>query len=200
MGQAGGIAILLHHRSKKQDAFKLKMSTPLHCQASARDLVAVKIRVVDDTKVTTRCHSRLRLLPIERITLHERGSVPTYFTPLVQTIVDLVMFSGTDRTPVKETLDHRHILFSLAGSSYAENSRNPRATRCDLKEELEEGLGPCPRYGSEAEIGTFAKCLQFLHIYHHTSLGKKVEKTGRTPWCRLTNRVPPARESANFSI
>ncbi|KAG5878370.1 hypothetical protein JTB14_020608 [Gonioctena quinquepunctata] len=72
------------------------------------------------------------------------------------------------------------------GNSYAEDSRyrNPRATRWNLcEEELKERLGIMPTsYGSEAEMETFANCLNsaILSSYEASSPLKKVDKAGLT--------------------
>ncbi|KAG5895410.1 hypothetical protein JTB14_029422 [Gonioctena quinquepunctata] len=113
---------------------------------------------------------QLGFLSFSNLEILNRGSGPTYSTPLAQTTVDLPLCSleltGSVRdwhVSVEETLaDHRHILFSLAGNSYTEDSR----------------LGIMPtRYGSEAEIGTFANS-----SYEASCPLKKVDKGSKTPW------------------
>ncbi|KAG5881534.1 hypothetical protein JTB14_008460 [Gonioctena quinquepunctata] len=195
MGKAGGslyhctsgarLRVCIH--AKNVDATPL----PGFCH---RDLVAVKIKEVDDTKGNTR---DVIVIPLtshtKHRTLHESSNNRRSH----------VVFLETNRKRQRLAF----IRFLLEGNSYAEDSkyRYPRATRWNLYEkELKERFGTMPsRYGSDSEIETFANCLNsvILSSYEANSPLKKVDKAGKTPWWNSQIEFHrKTKKSANFSI
>ncbi|KAJ8944139.1 hypothetical protein NQ318_013323 [Aromia moschata] len=117
-----------------------------------------------DKEVKPRGRMLLEFLTLSGMQIANRGSVPTYFTPERQSVIDLTLCSTellsqvvSCRVSLEVSLsDHRHILFGLDESiQLIENGyRNPRATQWDLYLEDLKGrlIGIPSRYESEADV------------------------------------------------
>ncbi|KAJ8940768.1 hypothetical protein NQ318_000861 [Aromia moschata] len=117
-----------------------------------------------DKEVKPRRRMLLEFLTLSGMQIANRGSVPTYFTPERQSVIDLTLCSTellsqvvSWRVSLEVSLsDHRHIFFGLDESTQLiENGyRNPRATQWDLYLEDLKGrlIGIPSRYESEVDV------------------------------------------------
>ncbi|KAJ8946187.1 hypothetical protein NQ318_001699 [Aromia moschata] len=151
---------------------------------------------VGDKEVKPRGKMLLEFLTLSGMQIANRGSVPTYFTPERQSVIDLTLCSTellsqvvSWRVSLEVSLsDHRHIFFGLDESiQLIENGyRNPRATQWDLYLEDLEGrlIGIPSRYESEADVEVVLNRLNsaIIESFEANCPLKQRSSSSKTPW------------------
>ncbi|KAJ8961263.1 hypothetical protein NQ318_008947 [Aromia moschata] len=151
---------------------------------------------VGDKEVKPRGRMLLEFLTLSGMQIANRGSVPTYFTPERQSVIDLTLCSTellsqvvSWRVSLEVSLsDHRHIFFGLDESTQLiENGyRNPRATQWDLYLEDLKGrlIGIPSRYESEADVEVVLNRLNsaIVESFEANCPLKQRTSSSKTPW------------------
>ncbi|KAJ8962768.1 hypothetical protein NQ318_001167 [Aromia moschata] len=149
-----------------------------------------------DKEVKPRGRMLLEFLTLSGMQIANRGSVPTYFTPERQSVIDLTLCSTellsqvvSWRVSLEVSLsDHRHIFFGLDESTQLiENGyRNPRATQWDLYLEDLKGrlIGIPSRYESEADVEVVLNRLNsdIVESFEANCPLKQRTSSSKTPW------------------
>ncbi|KAJ8949905.1 hypothetical protein NQ318_010539 [Aromia moschata] len=149
-----------------------------------------------DKEVKPRGRILLEFLTLSGMQIANRGSVPTYFTPERQSVIDLTLCSTellsqvvSWRVSLEVSLsDHRHIFFGLDESiQLIENGyRNPRATQWDLYLEDLKGrlIGIPSRYESEADVEVVLNRLNsaIVESFKANCPLKQRTSSSKTPW------------------
>ncbi|KAJ8962127.1 hypothetical protein NQ318_018084 [Aromia moschata] len=149
-----------------------------------------------DKEVKPRGRMLLEFLTLSGMQIANRGSVPTYFTPERQSVIDLTLCSTellsqvvSWRVSLEVSLfDHRHIFFGLDESiQLIENGyRNPRATQWDLYLEDLKGrlIGIPSRYESEADVEVVLNRLNsaIVESFEANCPLKQRTSSSKTPW------------------
>ncbi|KAJ8962335.1 hypothetical protein NQ318_018317 [Aromia moschata] len=149
-----------------------------------------------DMEVKPRGRMLLEFLTLRGMQVANRGSVPTYFTPERQSVIDLTLCSTEFLSQVlswKVSLevslsDHRHIFFELDESiQLIENGyRNPRTTQWDLYLEDLKGrlIGIPSRYESEADVEVVLNRLNsaIVELFEANCPLKQRTSSSKTPW------------------
>ncbi|KAJ8934059.1 hypothetical protein NQ318_003246, partial [Aromia moschata] len=149
-----------------------------------------------DKEVKPRGRMLLEFLTLSGMQIANRGSVPTYFTPERQSVIDLTLCSTellsqvvSWRVSLEVSLsDHRHIFFGLDESiQLIENGyRNPRATQWDLYLEDLKGrlIGIASRYEGEADVEVVLKRLNsaIVESFEANCPLKQRTSSSKKPW------------------
>ncbi|KAJ8961489.1 hypothetical protein NQ318_014737 [Aromia moschata] len=149
-----------------------------------------------DKEVKPKGRMLLEFLTLSGMQIANRGSVPTYFTPERQSVIDLTLcFTEllsrvvSWRVSLEVSLsDHKHIFFELDESTQLiENGcRNPRATQWDLYLEDLKGrlIGIPSRYESEADVEVVLNRLNsaIVESFEANCPLKQRTISSKTPW------------------